>query len=94
MRITGSGRTPRGVKNEINYIAREGELTLRDSEGKEYFLKEREERKQSYAFMTDQEDKLVHKDESAPKLVHNMVFLRPLLPVSVKLMRLTRWKKR
>lgn len=66
VRITGSGRTPRVVKNEINYIAREGELTLRDSDGKEYFLKEREERKQSYAFMTDQEDKLVYKDESAP----------------------------
>ncbi len=77
MRITRSGRTPRGVKNEINYIAREGELTLRDSEGKAYFIKEREERKQSYAFMTDREDKLVYKDESAPKLVHNMVFSAP-----------------
>ncbi|MGL9751204.1 MAG: MobP1 family relaxase [Symbiopectobacterium sp.] len=74
VRITGSGRTPLVVKNEINYIAREGELTLRDSEGKEYFIKEREERKQSYAFMTDWEDKLVYKDESAPKLVHNIVF--------------------
>lgn len=39
VRITGSGRTPRGVKNEINYISREGELTLRDSEGKEYFIR-------------------------------------------------------
>ncbi|WP_164703732.1 MobP1 family relaxase [Candidatus Williamhamiltonella defendens] len=77
MRITGSGRTPRGVKNEINYIAREGELTLRDSEGKEYCIQEREERQQSYAFMTDQEDKQVHRDESAPKLVHNMVFSSP-----------------
>lgn len=77
VRITGSGRTLRGVKNEINYIAREGELTLRDSEGKEYCIQEREERKQSYAFMTDHEDKQVHKDESAPKLVHNMVFSSP-----------------
>lgn len=77
VRITGSGRTPRGVKNEINYIAREGELTLRDSEGKEYCIQAREERHQSYAFMTDQEDKQGHRDESAPKLVHNMVFSSP-----------------
>ncbi|EHM4620388.1 relaxase/mobilization nuclease [Salmonella enterica] len=77
VKITGSGRTPRGVKNEINYIGRDGEVKIFDSEGNEYSLKEKTDRKEAYDFMIDFEDKLTHKDETAPKLVHNMMFSAP-----------------
>lgn len=77
VKITGSGRTPRGVKNEINYIAREGEVKIFDSEGNEYALKDKADRKDAYDFLTEFEDSLTHKDETAPKLVHNMMFSAP-----------------
>ena len=41
VKITGSANQCRGVKNEINYIAREGEIRLKDSNGVEYNIADR-----------------------------------------------------
>lgn len=77
VKITGSSKTKRGIKNSINYITREGDLTLRDSDGKEYQLNDESDRSDAYNWLTDPEDKLMYKDERAPNLVHNIVFSSP-----------------
>ncbi|WGM08715.1 MobP1 family relaxase [Arsenophonus nasoniae] len=77
VKITGSANRPRGVKNEINYIAREGEITLRDNNGVEYHIADREQRKEAYESLIDDEDKKQYTHDRSPNLVHNMVFSSP-----------------
>lgn len=77
VKITGSSKTKRGIKNSINYITREGEITLRDNDGKEYQLNSDSERSDAYQYLSDPEDRLMYKDEKAPNLVHNIVFSSP-----------------
>lgn len=77
VKITGSANRPRGVKNEINYIAREGEITLRDNHGVEYHIADREQRKEAYESLIDDEDKKQYTHDRSPNLVHNMVFSSP-----------------
>ncbi|EBS5995502.1 relaxase/mobilization nuclease, partial [Salmonella enterica subsp. enterica serovar Stanley] len=77
VKITGSSKTKRGIKNSINYITREGEITLRDNDGKEYHLNSNSERSDAYQYLSDPEDRLIYKDENAPNLVHNIVFSSP-----------------
>ncbi|MFZ4210587.1 MobP1 family relaxase [Pantoea endophytica] len=77
LKITGNSKTARGIKNEINYITREGELRLQDGDGKDYILNDSGERKDAYEYLTDPEDKHTYKDNSAPNIVHNMVFSAP-----------------
>lgn len=87
VKITGSANRPRGVKNEINYIAREGEITLRDNNGVEYHIAEREQRKEADEALLDDEDKKQYTHDRSPNLVHNMVFSSPkIAEVSEKAM--------
>ncbi|CAI1209311.1 Uncharacterised protein [Serratia ficaria] len=77
VKITGSANQCRGVKNEINYIAREGEIRLKDSNGVEYNIADREQRKEAYEAMLDDEDKKIYNHDRAPNLVHNFSFSSP-----------------
>lgn len=79
MKITGSANHPRGVKNSINYIAREGELIIRDSEGSIYSIGDAEQRKEAYDFLLDEEDVDNYNQERSPNLVHNMMFSPPII---------------
>lgn len=77
LKITGSTNRPRGVKNEINYIVREGEITLRDNHGLEYHIDDRKKRKEAYESLIYDEDKKQYTHDRSPNLVHNIVFSSP-----------------
>lgn len=75
VKITGSGKTARGIKNSINYISRESELKLQDDQGE--FYEGVEAIPDTYGYMTDPEDRERLDEEKNINITHNMVFSAP-----------------
>ena len=77
VKITGSGKTARGIKNSINYISRESDLKLQDDQGE--FYDGNDSITDTYDYMTDPEDRERLDEDKNINITHNMVFSAPSL---------------
>ena len=71
VKITGSGKTARGIKNSINYISRESDLKLQDDQGE--FYDGNDSITDTYDYMTDPEDRERLDEDKNINITHNMV---------------------